>query len=207
MHAFRGWPLKLQRLLTLEERDRKAELEKVVNHGVRTFVEVGNALRQIRDSQLYRQEFKTFQEYCQAKWGWNASRARQLIGAADVQKSVTTVTLSSERQARELARVPQDLRETVIEVAAARAETEDRALTARDIREAARPAARIETPPEKLTYPSTVSWWLKLRKNQRGDFVRSIFRNGGIVTVESKEELRYEFDQWLECNVVEVSGE
>lgn len=53
------------------------------------------------------------EEYCAERWGWNSSRARQLIGAAEAAASVTTVTLpppSNERTARELVRI-KDLEE------------------------------------------------------------------------------------------------
>jgi hypothetical protein len=80
---------------------------------------VGEALSAIRDRKLYRATHGTFEDYCRVKWGMSASRARQLCGAAEVAASVTTVTLSSERQARELARVPAPQRQLVVEKAVA----------------------------------------------------------------------------------------
>lgn len=47
----------------------------------------------------------------------SASRARQLVGAAEVAASVTNVTLSTESQARELSRVPAPERAAVVEKA------------------------------------------------------------------------------------------
>ena len=44
----------------------------------------------------------------------SASRARQICGASEVSKSVTIVTLTTESQARELARVEPARREEVI---------------------------------------------------------------------------------------------
>jgi hypothetical protein len=124
-----------QLILTRQESDRFDTLEKIVSKGKKTFVEVGLALAEIRDKRLYRVMFKTFEEYCQQKWGWKASRARQLISAAEVQKSVTNVTLSNEGQARELAKVPEEERVEVIEKAAAKAKEESRPMTAKDIKE------------------------------------------------------------------------
>ncbi len=52
--------------------------------------------------------FETFEAYCRERWDFNASRARQLIGAAedfDNIKSVTTVTPKTEWQIRPLARL------------------------------------------------------------------------------------------------------
>ncbi len=72
------------------ETGRLAELEAVVERGLQTFVEVGEALGEIRDQRLYRATHRTFEEYCRDRWGFVASRARQLIAAAE---TVTAVTL------------------------------------------------------------------------------------------------------------------
>jgi hypothetical protein len=61
----------------------------------------------------------TVEDYCQRRWGWKRSRAEQLITAASVANelaaSVTTVTEApmNERQARELARLPEEQRAEV----------------------------------------------------------------------------------------------
>ena len=58
--------------------------EAVVEMGWRTFVEVGLALAQIRDSRLYRVEFETFDAYCRAKWQYTRIYVHQLISAAQL---------------------------------------------------------------------------------------------------------------------------
>ena len=91
-----------------ESRDLIA-LESVIERGLETFVEVGEALATIRDRRLYRTEHPTFADYCKAKWKMSDRRARQLMDAAEVTstiaKSGTTVP-KSERQARPLATLP-----------------------------------------------------------------------------------------------------
>ena len=91
-----------------ESRDLIA-LEKVIERGLETFVQVGEALAEIRDRKLFRTEHPTFAEYCKAKWKMSDRRARQLMDAAEVTstiaKSGTTVP-KSERQARPLATLP-----------------------------------------------------------------------------------------------------
>lgn len=84
-----------------------AELEAIIDRGKQTFVEVGNALTEIRERKLYRESgYGTFEDYCQRRHGFSASRGRQLIAAA---ATVTAVTLSggtppaTEREARALA--------------------------------------------------------------------------------------------------------
>lgn len=85
--------------------DRLESCEAVIERGMKTFMEVGQALAEIRDSRLYREQHETFEDYCADRWGFTASRARQIIGASE---TVTNVTLvggpapATESQAREL---------------------------------------------------------------------------------------------------------
>lgn len=97
--------------------DRRAarllELESVIERGLPIYVEVGLALREIRDKKLYEPKYGqvSFDSYCQKRWGFHDSRARQLIGAAEVAetlKTVTVVTLSTERIAREFVPLKHD---------------------------------------------------------------------------------------------------
>lgn len=93
--------------LTTDEQHRLTELERVIDDGVRMFVRVGQALAEIRDQRLYRRTHGTFEEYCRERWGFNDSRARQLIAAAETVTDVTGQGLPSpqnEGQARELNR-------------------------------------------------------------------------------------------------------
>jgi hypothetical protein len=91
--------------LNRQERARRLQLEAVIERGLATFFEVSAALHEMRASRLYRDTHATFVDYCQQRWGFSASRARQLISAG---VSVTMVTQSgllaptSERVAREL---------------------------------------------------------------------------------------------------------
>lgn len=96
--------------LTLPEHDRLAELEAVVERGVQTFVEVGDALAEIRDRRLYRGTHGTFEAYCGNRWGIARSTAYQLIEAAEVVENVRhgghETLPANERQARPLAALP-----------------------------------------------------------------------------------------------------
>jgi len=117
-------------VMSIAESKRLAELEKTIARGQKTFLEVGLALAEIRDLRLYKREYSSFQEYCREKWGWTASRARQLVASAQVAKSVTIVTLSNEAAARELGKVPAKQRAGVVEAIVAGGE----AVTAAAIR-------------------------------------------------------------------------
>ena len=47
---------------------RLHKLEKTIEEGLRTFTAVGRALLEIRDDQLYRPDYGTFEDYCREKW-------------------------------------------------------------------------------------------------------------------------------------------
>lgn len=90
---------------------RLAELEEVVERGQQTFVEVGLALAEIRENLLYRATYSTFEAYCQDRWGWTSSRARQLIAASKTVTSVTAQGLpapKTEGEARRIAKAERD---------------------------------------------------------------------------------------------------
>lgn len=115
---------------------RLVELEKVISAGKKTFVSVGRALSEIRDSKLYRDDYDTFEAYCKGKWGWERRYAYNLIESASVVESlphnVRHGTQINERQARELARIEPEKRVEVLEEASSNGD-----LTAKSIRIAA----------------------------------------------------------------------
>lgn len=88
---------------------RLADLEAVIERGKTAFVEVGEALIEVRESKLYRLNYPTFEAYCKGRWGFSRPRAYQLMEAAEtvgqIEAVSTTVDIASERIARELAPV------------------------------------------------------------------------------------------------------
>lgn len=98
--------------LVPSEAARLAELEAVVTDGLQTFVTVGRALAEIRDSRLYRSTHDTFEAYCQQQWGLSRPRAYQLIEAAAITEAVSTNVdtppPANEGQARALSGLPTD---------------------------------------------------------------------------------------------------
>lgn len=103
-----------------------AELETVIERGQQTFVEVGQALMEIRDGRLYRgQGYPTFEDYCQQRWGWSRITAYRHIQAAEVVAMLpigNSPIPQTESQARELARIkdPDEMRQVWQEVATER---------------------------------------------------------------------------------------
>jgi hypothetical protein len=69
-----------QRFIDRDIRSKLAEMELIVSRGMPTVEQVANALRQIRDSKLYRLDFKNFDEYCKTRWLFSKSTARRIIG-------------------------------------------------------------------------------------------------------------------------------
>ncbi|MBD2694244.1 hypothetical protein [Anabaena catenula] len=64
-------------------------LEDRIEKGLRAFWDIGQSLGQIRDKQLYRQSYKTFDEYCLNRWEMSRRSAYRLIQAALVYENVT----------------------------------------------------------------------------------------------------------------------
>lgn len=92
--------------LSAMERSDLTHKEAVIERGLKTFVEVGEALAEIRDAELYREDYGTFEAYLEGRWGLSRGRGYQLIDASETTRQMSTMvdtpTPTSERQAREL---------------------------------------------------------------------------------------------------------
>ncbi len=95
-----------------------AECESVIERGLATFVEVGQALMEIRDRRLYREQYETFEDYCRERWGWERAHAYRLIDSAQVAKLLSPIgdKPKNEAQARELVPLLRQDEAKVIEV-------------------------------------------------------------------------------------------
>jgi len=124
---------------------RLKSLEAVIKCGQQTFVEVGDALAQIMEGQLYRLSgFGSFAEYCESVWGFKKSYAYQLVQSAAVVNELpaplsTMVEKFNPGQVRALARVSKDKRAAVLTTAMAKSKSTGRTLTAKAITAAAHP--------------------------------------------------------------------
>ena len=102
--------------ITKTETESLAQCEALIERGMKTFVQVGEALAAIRDARLYRESHDTFEDYCKERWGMSRPRAYQLIESAQaVSTMVDKSMITTERQARELAKVEPERRQEVIE--------------------------------------------------------------------------------------------
>lgn len=111
--------------LTAAEHDDLRLLERRIEGGLRTFVDVGNALAEIKERKLYRLGHKTFDDYVRERWQMGKSRAYQLISAATTAKNLSTVVdipaPENERQMRPLSQLAPERRAEAWQKAAERA--------------------------------------------------------------------------------------
>lgn len=110
----------METALTPAEASELQAHEAVIEGGIDKFLEVGRALLAIRDRRLYRGTAPTFEAYCRSRWGFGRAHAYRLIEAARIQDAVSPTGrhLSSERQARALADVPDELKPAALILAA-----------------------------------------------------------------------------------------
>ena len=101
-------------VLSIAEEEELAQHEATLRTHFQAFIIVGNALRRIKDGELYRAGGRTFEEYCKQKWGMTPRHAYRQISAAEVAANLTHgshVPPANERQARALAPLsPEDQR-------------------------------------------------------------------------------------------------
>lgn len=131
--------------LTTTERGALERNEAIIRDGVKTFVQVGNALSEIRDDKLYRAKFDTFEDYCKVRWGMSRIHAHRMMESAEVMELLPIGNKpTTESQARELVPLkdkPDLLRSVVAEVAANSKRT-GQPITATVMREAVRDTVR-----------------------------------------------------------------
>ena len=94
-------------VLTDSEETELAQHEATIERGLKTFVDVGQALLSIRDARLYRAQWGTFEDYCRERWNLRHSYANYLMDAAEVVANLQTSTIVevlplTESQARPL---------------------------------------------------------------------------------------------------------
>lgn len=98
------------------DRDAKKErfetLKQTVDLGIKQFRRTGTALREIRDEQLYRVTYATFELCCQTEWKITERHADRLIEAASFCDEIGPEGQppSSEREYRALTALPKEER-------------------------------------------------------------------------------------------------
>jgi hypothetical protein len=132
--------------LTTSESAELDRLEKVVESGV---VEIGKALADIKEKQLFRRDYKTWEAYCEGRWRKTRQWADLTMKAAKVIQALPeTSTVVDEplnaRQARELVKLTPEHRVEVLE----KLKESGKPVTAKAIAETAKAVERDAEPVE-----------------------------------------------------------
>lgn len=138
---------------TLEAKARLVVLEAIIDrsHQPETFVDVGTALKEIKESKLYRVTHKSFEAYCSDKWKMSRPRAYEYIKAARTVKEIMSEISDINPPATDS--VARELQGTPAEKAAAWEETNKRhgpnptAAETREVVEERRPKAKSRRRP------------------------------------------------------------
>ncbi len=144
--------------LTPDERSDLERCEKVIRRGRKAFLQVSAALMEIRDKQLYREHFSTFEKYCRKRWGFGARHGQRLLAAHEVVNNLRPIGRipDNESQARPLVGLPPETQrevwQEVVETAV------DGKVTAKRVAEIAEPHTSL--PPEPA--PAALPDWAAL---------------------------------------------
>lgn len=129
--------------LSAAERNRFKECERVIEIGLHAFVEVGNALLEIRQEKLYRSDYQTFESYCRERWQLKRQRAYELMEAAEIVVSLSQSLRDipskklpqKEAHAAQLSKAPPDERPVIWKQIVSDSENSAKHITAKKIAE------------------------------------------------------------------------
>lgn len=98
-------------IFSTEDQQELTRHETTIKTGLRNFIEVGFALCQIKEKELYKiKEHETFEDYLREMWDIGKRHANRLIAASSVVENLSETPGSrkpeTEKQARALAKLP-----------------------------------------------------------------------------------------------------
>lgn len=85
-------------VLSPERAARLEECEEIIDRGLLTFQEVGNALRTIQSEKLWVDHYGSFDDYLDQRWGFKASYANQIIRAVDDSKKLVAYAHQNDKK-------------------------------------------------------------------------------------------------------------
>lgn len=135
---------------------QKADLKKLtitIDKAASAWADAVPALIQIREQKLYRDEAKTFEDFCQKRWGWTRRWVNQQIESSKTIKMLPVklgTMVPTERAARALTEVPKSQRSAVVQSIVDKGEK----VTTATIQQAAK-AASPPKPPTPLDHQGT----------------------------------------------------
>ena len=196
--------------LTAPERSDLRRLEKIVDDGLHTFLDVGNALREIRDSKLYREKWTTFEGYVEDRYDMKRAHAYRLIEAVETKDKVEKMSpigdkITNEAQLRELAKVPEEAIQAVLDKVVEDSQETGEPITAKGIKQAAESIAddKPEPKPDKKDLGETIRLErAKFKKTQEAmmrliDDLQKLRKSGqhGALLDNLRESIRL-IDKW-----------
>jgi len=108
-------------LLTRSEKKEFLECERIIEQNLIAFYVTGFSLWTIQKKKLYRERYKTFDNYVAERWKLKRTHAYQLINSAKVYENLSAVAdvplPANEKQIRPLASLPHDVQKVVWEKA------------------------------------------------------------------------------------------
>ncbi|MDE2103840.1 MAG: hypothetical protein KGL39_41770 [Patescibacteria group bacterium] len=115
--------------LSSSEQKRYAACKEQISSGLQTCFDTGAALIEIRDSKLFREDFNTFEKFCQQTYKIGRAHAYRLIEASEMKMSPIGDKIETESQARALAKVPAESRPEVMKAVVESGEVTAKAIT------------------------------------------------------------------------------
>lgn len=84
--------------LSPEEKSQFEQCETIIRKNLNTFIEVGEALAEIRDNRLYRERYKTFEQYCKQEWDFSRSHAHNQIKGYEAIHNIKMLTMVNKNE-------------------------------------------------------------------------------------------------------------
>jgi hypothetical protein len=187
-------------ILNIDESHELERCEVVIKQGLKTFIEVGQALMTIKEKRLYRISFKTFEDYCQEKWAITKTQANRLIQASETIISLTPIGVilpQTESQTRPLTSLEPEIQKEVWKEVVKQSEETRQPITAAKVQSVANdwkpvnkeikevknePMFAISTPEELLKKAKEVA-------KERAEVKRQIIDQKGSTEVIPLEDL------------------
>ena len=168
---------------------RLIHLENTIKCGLETFMDVGAALLEIRDKQLYRPKYKTFELYCRERWKVSRIHAYRLIESSKVASNllpVGNIQPQTESQVRPLTGLPEKAQRKVWEEAVQSADGKQP--TAKQV-EAARDKKKRKPKPDKKKQAAERLPELEQQQAERIEQIHALFY-WGTLSQDQRERFR-----------------
>jgi len=147
--------------LTKQNQTRYQELKQVVKENLESLFKVAEAMKEIKEDKLYREEFTTWEDFCQSAYHLSVSYVDRMIDGyvlleslpKNLQIGETSIPIeevvTNESQVRSLKKVPKDKRIKVLIEAA----SSSKPITSKSIKKAAKAVADKDRVLDAMGYP------------------------------------------------------